>query len=145
MYASRILYVDDDRDSCEMLDALLHCDDEDYEVVTVESAEGAINLMRDLSFDLVILDWRMREVSGLDLCRLIRKSDEGVPIIFYSAMARPEDRTAARSTGANAYLVKPNDLDVVCDTVRWLLKESSQSPQGSPKFVKLPALAGNTL
>lgn len=138
--SSRILYVDDDRDSCDLMGLLLQREYEDCEVVAAESAEEAVELMQDLSFDLFILDWRLPKTSGVELCRMIRKADEGVPIMFYSAMARPADRTVARSAGANAYLVKPNDLEVLADTVRWLLEENRQSPQGSPRFRSSPRI-----
>lgn len=128
MYASsRILYVDNDNDGCELMGLLLERESENYEVIAVNSSEKAVNLLRELYFDLIILDWCLPERSGIELCRMIREADENVPIIFYSAMARPADRVVAKTAGASAYLVKPNDIDELGETVRRLLKENGSS------------------
>lgn len=124
----RILYVDDDLDSCELMGLLLERDDEEYEVVSVRTAEKAIALMNDFSFDLYILDSRLPDSSGVELCCFIRKISQSAPVMFFSAMARPADRNAAMNAGANAYLVKPNDLDELSPTVRRLLAESMSFP-----------------
>jgi DNA-binding response OmpR family regulator len=64
------------------------------------------------------------DISGLDLCRTIRRIDKSTPIIFYSAAAFPRDLETGLLAGANAYLVKP-DLDELVPTITQLLIESS--------------------
>jgi OmpR-family two-component system manganese-sensing response regulator len=107
---------------------LLEQEYEDCEVIAVSSSNKAVALIRDLTFDLYILDFRLPGLSGVDLCRLIRENGRSQPVMFFSAMARPSDRKAAMNAGANAYLVKPNDLDRLTQTVRRLLEESILFP-----------------
>lgn len=117
----RILYVDDDPDSCLLMGLLLQQYNEDYGVIAVGTIKKAVDLINDLDFDLYILDYRMPEMSGVELCRLIRQTDTETPIMIYSAMSRDADRLEALNAGANAYLVKPNDLDILNETVERLL------------------------
>lgn len=126
----RILYVDDDKDSCELMGLLLEQDDENYEVIAISDAEKAANLIGDLSFDLYILDFRLPGLSGVELCRLIRTTDLTAPVMFFSAMAQTSDRNAAMDAGADSYLIKPNDLDVLAPTVRMLLDERAAPGDG---------------
>jgi len=117
----RILYVDDDPDSCLLMGLLLQQFNEDYGVIAVGTIKKALDLINDLGFDLYILDYRMPEMSGVEFCRLIRQTDPETPIMIYSAMSRDADRLEAVNAGANAYLIKPNDLDIFNETVERLL------------------------
>ncbi len=120
---SRILYVDDDSDACEMLKFLLELEDERYDVTSVSIIPKALALIENRTFELYILDQQMPEMTGVELCRLIRQTKPQIPVIFYSAMARDLDRQAALAAGANEYLVKPNDLEKLTDTVKKLLSK----------------------
>lgn len=117
----RILYVDDDTDSCLLMGLLIQQYNEDYGVISVGTVQKALDLMSSLTFDLYILDYRMPEMTGVELCRLIRQTDSETPIMIYSAMSRETDRQDALNAGASAYLVKPNDLDRLNETVEQLL------------------------
>lgn len=120
----RILYVDDDPDSCQVIGLMLYLDDERYAITAVSSAAEALALIEKQAFDLFILDYVLPEMSGADLCREIRRTDTRTPVMFYSGMAREIDRQAALAAGADEYLVNPNDLDLLCLTVKSLLDES---------------------
>lgn len=116
----RILCVDDHQDTSEMLQLLLlH---EDYEVVTARSLEQAITLSKTESFDLYVLDKRLPDGSGLELCRKLQELTPGVPCIFYSGDAYEIHRLEAMQAGADAYVAKP-DIDKLIDAVRDLLAE----------------------
>ena len=121
----RILYVDDNKDSRDLVGAMLGYSNLNYEVTSAESAESAIMLMTSQAFDLFILDYASPEMSGTELCRYIQKSNSNTPILFFTAMARSTDHTEGLAVGANEYLVKPNDLDKFTDTVDRLLNENS--------------------
>lgn len=126
MYPSlrRILCVDDDSDSCEIITLMLHNADENYRVMTTASGNAALNMIADEPFDLYILDYRLPEMSGVDLCRLIRQSDAQTPIMFFTGMAREVDGKNALEAGATKFLVKPTDLDILTDTVADLLSQN---------------------
>lgn len=121
-FQKHILCVDDDKDSCELITFMLKSANADFEVSAVDSATEAVNLISEKSFDLYILDYRLPGMSGIELCRLIRKNDNETPIIFFSAMAFEKDRREALEAGANAYLVKPNDVGIFTETAQKLIK-----------------------
>lgn len=127
----RILGVDDDADSCEILEVLLTNDDARYRVTTVSDAFEALEMLGKEPFDLYILDYRLPEMSGIDLCRTIRLLDRRVPIVFFSGMSYERHKSAAFHAGATEYLVKPNDLEILTETVRKLLNRNSAASDGN--------------
>jgi len=119
----RILYVDDDVDSLEVMQLWLSHDDERYSVTAVSGAREALSAIDKERFDLFILDYRMPEVDGADLCYMIKKTHPRVPVLIYSALAGESDRTIGFRAGADEFLIKPNDFDKFAPTVRRLLAE----------------------
>ena len=117
----RILCVDDHQDTSEMLNVLLS--QEDYEVVTALSMEEAISFSKTENFDLYVLDKRLPDGSGLELCRKLQQLTPGVPCIFYTGDAYEVHREQAIAAGADAFVPKPN-IDVLINTVRDLLADT---------------------
>jgi DNA-binding response OmpR family regulator len=115
-----VLYVDDDADSCELIGTYLNLSGCDCTVVAAGSADEALGLIKDSSFQLYIFDSVLPDLSGIALCRQIRLTDNHTPIMFFSAMQNSY-RQAAYDAGADAYLVKPNDLEILPSTVTRLL------------------------
>jgi CheY-like chemotaxis protein len=116
----RILYVDDHEDSSEMFKLLLS--DSDYEVHTARTVEEAMQLARTHEFDLYVLDKRLPDGSGMELCRLLNQFSPGVPCIFYTGDAYEIHRQEAMAAGADAYIAKP-DVDALIDAVYKLLSQ----------------------
>jgi two-component system phosphate regulon response regulator PhoB len=117
----RILCVDDDFDSLELIRFMLSREKENYKVMTAASIDEAKRLISKESFDLYILDYCLPLTSGIQLCRQIRENDKTTPVLFYSAMGRQVDREIALKAGANEYLTKPNDFEELPKTVFNLL------------------------
>jgi CheY-like chemotaxis protein len=116
----RILYVDDHEDSSEMFKLVLA--ESDYEVHTARTVDEAIQLARTHEFDLYVLDKRLPDGSGMDLCRALTQLTPGVPCIFYSGDAYETHRQEAMAAGAHAYIPKP-DVEALIETVHKLLSE----------------------
>jgi two-component system response regulator RegX3 len=116
----RILCVDDHFDTSEMLQVLLS--DSDYEVQTAGSIEEACKLAERTEFDLYVLDKRLPDGTGLDLCGTLNKLTPNIPCIFYTGDAYEVHRTEALAAGAAAYVAKP-DVDQLVTTVHKLLSE----------------------
>lgn len=116
-----IIYVDDDQDSCEMISFMLQIANNHYQVTTVSNVQKALSLIKSRTADLYIFDYFLPEMTGIELCQQIRQTDLQTPIIFYSAMAREVDRKEALAAGATEYLIKPDDLDRLTDTIKRLL------------------------
>jgi two-component system phosphate regulon response regulator OmpR len=117
----RILVVEDNRDSREMVRTLLSESRNDFEVVAVETAAEALALDGHEPFDLYVLDIWLPGMDGLGLCRRLRERGRTQPIIFFSAMVQPTDRKYVLAAGADEFLVKPNDIDNFLPTVSRLL------------------------
>jgi DNA-binding response OmpR family regulator len=82
--------------------------EEDYEVYTAATVEEACSLALDLQFDLYVLDKRLPDGTGLELCEKLNEITPGVPCIFYSGDAYEIHRREALAAGAAAYVAKPN-------------------------------------
>lgn len=119
----RILYVDKNRDECEMIGLMLLLEDNSFQFTAVATAQKALALMSNEPISLFILDYDLPEMTGVELCRRIRLTDLQTPILFYSEMARDIDRQKAIAAGANEYLIKPDDLEKFTETVRRLMQK----------------------
>ncbi len=117
----RILYVDDHVDSAEMMKLLLL--PMNYEVQAAHSVEEALELARAVQFDLYVLDKRLPDGSGLELCQQLHKLTPAVPCIFYTGDAYSVHRQEAVAAGADAYVPKP-DIDQLIETVNRFLADS---------------------
>ena len=123
----RILCVEDNRDSREMIATLLRGANPDYEVKAVETAAEAIAMNGRNYFDLYILDIWLPGMDGVELCRRLREQGVTKPIMFFSAMGVQEkDKDYVLAAGANEFLVKSVDLDRFTETVERLLKDSRE-------------------
>jgi len=118
MSKCRILYVDDHEDSAEMFRLLVSSPD--YEVETANTVAEAVEMAKSGNFDLYVLDKRLPDGSGTDLCIMLNVLTPGVPCIFYTGDAYEVHRQEALMAGANAYVPKP-DIDALIDTVHQLL------------------------
>ena len=118
----RILYVDDDKDSCELVEFVIKGLSRNYEITTVGSSAEALALLNSQPFDLYILDYRLAEMNGVELCRRIRQTDDSTPVMFCTAMANQSAKENAMNAGANDYLVKPVDIDTFIESVENLLQ-----------------------
>jgi DNA-binding response OmpR family regulator len=105
----RILCVDDNQDTREMLSKLFAL--EGYEAIPASGVYDCLSLVISESFDLVLLDWIFDDGTGLDLCKLLRKSGISVPIIFCSGFGNESAIDKATRAGAQGFLVKPVDFD----------------------------------
>jgi two-component system phosphate regulon response regulator PhoB len=105
--SARVLLVDDDRDIREVVGAML--DAVGLAVETATSAEEALERVRKTAYDLMVLDWNLPGMTGIELCRLIRKdaSLSTLPVLFLTAHASSRDVVDAFAVGADDYVVKP--------------------------------------
>jgi two-component system, OmpR family, response regulator MprA len=115
----RVLIVDDDRKITGALRRGLSY--EGYEVNVANSGAEGLSMARETRPDLVVLDVMMPGIDGLDVCRLIRRTDE-VPILMLTAKDEISDRVAGLDSGADDYLVKPFAFEELLARVRALLR-----------------------
>ncbi len=100
-----ILIVDDDNRILKLLKKFLS--QNDFLVSTSISANEAIRLLSNFTYDLIILDVMMPEVTGLEFAAKIKASGNIMPIVMLTALSEPEDKIRGLEAGANDYITKP--------------------------------------
>ena len=102
-----LLLVEDDRALADLL--MWHFDREGYDIVRTADGDEALILAEERTPDLVILDWMIEGVSGIEVCRRLRRraSTAHVPIIMLTARGEESDRIRGLETGADDYVTKP--------------------------------------
>lgn len=121
----RILVVDDEQDLCEIL--RFNLETEGYDVDTADSAEMALTL--DIkSYDLLLLDVMMGEMSGFALAKELKKDDatKDIPIIFLTARDTENDTVTGFNLGADDYISKPFSLREVMVRVKAVLRRTNK-------------------
>lgn len=131
----RVLVVEDETEIRQLI--VLHLRREGFDVEEVQDGEVARQALATRPFDLVILDWMLPSMSGLELCRWLRKRgpQTTTSILFVTAKTEPEHVATGLDAGADDYLTKPFDTLVLMARVNALLrrqdwlKEKAALPQ----------------
>ena len=107
MKRGTILLVEDDKALAELL--IWHFEREEFEVVRTADGEEALILAEEIRPDLIVLDWMIEGVSGIEVCRRLRRkgASANVPIIMLTARSEEGDRIRGLETGADDYITKP--------------------------------------
>ena len=111
----RILCVDDNEDTSMMLGLMLTR--AGYEVASAYNVAETLTLARAEDFDLYLLDHRLPDGTGMELCHQLRELAPQTPIVFFSGSAMESERQRGLEAGAQACLIKPNDLVKLVATV----------------------------
>jgi len=120
----RVLCVEDDEDSRAMLiTPLRHAL---IEAQAVGTAVQAISSIQTEHFDLYLLESRLPDIDGSDLCRQMRAFDPDTPILFFSGAAYEADKKRGIEAGANAYVIKP-DFDGLLGTVNQFVSRAESA------------------
>lgn len=129
-----VLIVDDEQDICEILKYNL--EREGYEVMTANSAEEAMPLVRQSLPELILLDVMMGEMSGFEMARRLKSQPEtsGVPIIFITAMDSEEDTVKGLDLGGDDYIAKPLSMREVKARVKAVLRRNQVQPKEASSF-----------
>ena len=133
MAKARMLLVEDDASLAELL--IWHFSREDFDVQHTIDGEEALLMAKETPPDIVLLDWMVEGLSGIEVCRRLRRASEtaNVPIIMLTARGEEEDRVRGLETGADDYVTKPFSPRELVARVGAVLRRVR------------PALAGETL
>ena len=123
--SARILIVEDEEPLALLLRYNLEA--EGYDVETIARGDEADTRLREASPDLVVLDWMLPGLSGIELCRRLRTRPESkaLPIIMLTARGEESERIRGLATGADDYIVKPFSVPELIARVRALLRRAS--------------------
>jgi PAS domain S-box-containing protein len=115
----RILIVDDEPTNLSYLNRLLNRSG--FAVQEAENAEIGLKLWREWQPHIILTDWRMPKMDGLEMVRQIRQTDNKTPILLITASSYAEDEELILSAGCNSYLFKPVDRQKLLSEIdRWL-------------------------
>ena len=119
----QILIVDDEPDMVDMLKIRLEA--AGYSTIAAGDGQEALRLAREGKPDLIILDLMLPKLDGYKVCRLLKfdKKYKHIPIIMFTARAQDSDIKLGKDIGADAYVTKPFDAQVLMGKVRQLLGE----------------------
>lgn len=119
--ANKILVVDDDLNICELLK--LYLENDGYVVYTANDGKQAVDMFKNKTPDLVLLDIMLPKMDGWQVCREIRKTSS-VPIIMLTAKGETFDKVLGLELGADDYVVKPFDTKEVMARVKAVLRRA---------------------
>jgi two-component system phosphate regulon response regulator PhoB len=122
---ARILVVEDEAPLTELLRYNLAA--EGYEVETAARGDDADTMLKEAAPDLVVLDWMLPGLSGIELCRRLRARPEtrSLPIIMLTARGEESERVRGLATGADDYIVKPFSVPELLARIRALLRRAN--------------------
>lgn len=118
----RILVVDDDKNIRRLFKAVL--ESENYTVFTAENGEDALKVMEREHIDLVALDIMMPKMDGYEFTKMLRESQDNLPILMVSAKQLPEDKKKGFLVGTDDYMTKPVDEDEMLLRIKALLRRA---------------------
>lgn len=123
--SAKILVVEDEQDLAEMLTYNLEA--EGYVVRQTDAAEMAEVLIAEEEPDLIVLDWMLPQISGIELCRRLRSrvDTQHIPILMLTARGDESDRIRGLSTGADDYVVKPFSLPEILARIKAILRRAA--------------------
>ncbi len=123
---THILLVEDEVKLARFIE--LELSYEGYQVSVAYDGLTALTAARELDLDLVILDWMLPGLSGLEICRRLRSTGDQVPIILLTAKDEmSDDRIAGLDAGADDYVVKPFSVEELLARVRAHLRKHQEA------------------
>jgi len=131
--AVRVLVVDDETTLTELLSMALRY--EGWEVRTAADGCQAVRVAREFQPDVVLLDWMLPDLDGLEVLRRIRGHLATVPVLFLTARDAVEDRIAGLTAGGDDYVIKPFSLEEVVARLRSLLRRAGMAAAAQPESV----------
>ena len=121
--SNSILVVDDEVTIANHLKMELQA--EGYQVTAAYDGFDGLETAREKTFDLIVLDWMLPGITGIEICRRLRKTDQTTPIVFLTSQAEIGDRITGLDAGADDYVIKPFSIDELLARVRCNIRRSA--------------------
>lgn len=138
---THVMVVEDEREIRELM--ALHLLRQGYRVTECDSCEVAISQLKDRRADLIIMDWMLPGISGIEFIQSLRQKIDMPQILMVTAKAEPQDIIEGLEKGADDYLTKPFDPNVFLARVKALLRRVSADKKNSD-ILELESLKLNT-
>lgn len=148
---AKILYVDDDADFALITAAALMA--QSHEVIVINEGPEGWSALKSDRYELVILDWDMPGLNGIEILQLMRTAGDTTPVIMLTGRTKIDDKMQGLDTGANDYLTKPFEVGELLARIRAALRTKAASAPPPPKplgenneqVLKRADLAGTSL
>jgi DNA-binding response OmpR family regulator len=121
----KILIVEDEKKIAESLRK--NFDDEGFDTTVCFDGATALDIVSNEKFDIILLDWRIPEVSGLGVCKRIRDANNQTPIILLTALTNISNKVEALNSGADDYITKPFSFEEVLARVNAIIRRNKLS------------------
>ncbi len=132
---SHILVVEDEAKLAQFIELELKY--EDYQVTVATDGLAGLAAARECHPDLILLDWMLPGISGLEICRRLRLTGDKVPIILLTAKDEVSDRVAGLDSGADDYIVKPFSIEELLARIRAHLRRTQEEETDLLQFADL--------
>lgn len=132
---NKILVIEDEQKLAKFLELELQY--EGYEVIVANDGMTGLTTARESNADLILLDWMLPGISGLEVCRRLRLTGSKTPIILLTAKDEISDRVAGLDAGADDYIVKPFSIEELLARFRAHLRRSHEEDPDQLQFLDL--------
>ena len=132
MNNQRILVVDDDKNICEII--RLYLEKEGFQVVIANDGQEALNLFKETTPSVVVLDVMMPKMDGFQVCREIRRVSS-IPVIMLTAKGETFDKVLGLELGADDYMVKPFENKELVARIKAVLRRSVPTDTNDKEIV----------
>lgn len=134
---NKILIVEDEKDIRDLIIYALEA--KGYETISTDDGEKALKMLKENKPDLVILDWMLPSVSGLEICRNIRrdKNIKNIPIIMLTAKITEDDKILGLDSGADDYITKPFSTAELSSRVKAILRRTERNNSKKLKYADI--------
>ena len=127
---SSVLIVEDEFSQLELL--RFNFDKEGYRTLVAQDGDEGLLLAQENLPDLIVLDWMLPELSGIEVCRQLKRSNDtrDIPILMLTARGEENDKVRALDTGADDYVVKPYSIKELLARARAMIRRSNPASSG---------------
>lgn len=132
---AHILVVEDEIKLAQFIELELKY--EGYQISVVHDGLAGLTAARESHPDLIILDWMLPGISGLEICRRLRTTGDRVPVILLTAKDEISDRVAGLDAGADDYVLKPFSVEELLARVRAHLRRTQEEDHDLRQFADL--------
>lgn len=119
----KILVIEDEIGIANFLKQGL--EEEGYEVLTASNGQSGIDLALSVDLDLILLDWMLPKVTGIEVCKTIRKTNVDVPILFLTAKDTVQETIEGLQAGANDYIKKPFSFEELLERIKIYFRKNN--------------------
>lgn len=123
----KILIVEDEHGIANFLKQGL--EEEGYEILVANDGKRGYEISQSQKIDLILLDWILPKMTGIEVCKSIRKTDIKVPIIFLTAKDTVQETIEGLKAGANDYIKKPFSFDELIERIKIHFRDNKESDE----------------